>query len=99
MQDLYTKLIKCCLNNDDHIVYEPIMVKCGGNACKKCVNDATMSNLKCFYCNENHLKAEMLKMPPNQMIQKIIENKYLKDLVQTLKLKLIETAKELEGMK
>jgi hypothetical protein len=31
------KQLSCCLSDDGHIVQEPILIKCGANACKKCV--------------------------------------------------------------
>ena len=39
------KQIKCCLYDDGHIVNEPVVLKCGANACKKCVSDSIDGNM------------------------------------------------------
>ena len=93
--DLILKNMKCCLNDDNHIVQEAVMVKCGGNACKSCIYNSNKSTIKCFYCNEYHLKAELIKMPCNYIFQKLIENKYFKSLAADLKKELIETFSDL----
>ena len=47
--------IRCCLHEDQHILLEPVLLKCGGNACKGCINDPSKSSpLKCLKCNSTH---------------------------------------------
>jgi hypothetical protein len=33
------KGLKCCLSEDGHFIYEPVSLKCGGNPCRKCINE------------------------------------------------------------
>jgi hypothetical protein len=80
------KQIKCCLNEDGHIVHEPVLLKCGYNACKKCCSDLVVSTVKCFSCHNSHDKNELLNAPYNKAIDLIIK-KNLNDLFQDLNLK------------
>jgi|LakMenEpi03Aug12_release.lakeMendotaPanAssembly.Ray.scaffolds.fasta_scaffold2223640_1 hypothetical protein len=57
--------IKCCLNDDGHIVHEPILLKCGANGCKKCVFGSTDLRFKCFSCDGYHVKSDFLEAPIN----------------------------------
>ena len=51
LPDYVFKQIKCCLSADDsHIIIEPVILKCGGNACKECV----IGSFKCLHCNNTH---------------------------------------------
>jgi hypothetical protein len=93
--DLIIKNMKCCLENDDHVVQEAIMIRCGGNACKNCIYNSNKSTIKCFYCNEYHQKTELLKMPSNYIFQKLIENKYFKNLAVDFKRELIQLISDL----
>ena len=63
----------CCLNTDGHIVCEPILLKCGANACKQCVVESTNSSMKCFNCNENHEKNDVSNAPINKMVEYVIQ--------------------------
>jgi hypothetical protein len=78
--------IKCCLNKDSHIVHEPVLLKCGFNACKMCCSDPDTSTVKCFSCHTFHHKTEISNAPNNEAINSIIQT-YLKDLYQDLNLK------------
>jgi hypothetical protein len=47
-------LIRCCLSDDGHIIIiEPVNLICGLNACKKCVDDSTLTTIQCFGCRES----------------------------------------------
>ncbi len=85
--------IKCCLNEDGHIVHEPVVLKCGYNACKKCCSDPVVSNVKCLRCHAIHDKNELLNAPNNKLADSIIQT-YLNDLYQDLNLK-VESIKGL----
>lgn len=86
----------CCLNTDGHIVHEPILLKCGANACKKCVSDAQNSTMKCFNCNESHEKSDAVSSPINKMVEYVVQLN-LKDLLQNLKARLEYTVSTLKG--
>jgi hypothetical protein len=79
--------IKCCLNDDGHFVQEPILLKCGANACKKCVLYSTNSILKCYSCNLNHEKNDFINSPINKMVESVI-NLFSTDLFQYLEEKI-----------
>ena len=58
LPDYILKQIKCCLSADDnHIQIDPVLLKCGGNACKECVT----GSIKCLNCNETHLKGDFIE--------------------------------------
>jgi hypothetical protein len=79
--------IKCCLNEDGHIVHEPVLLKCGYNACKKCCSDQVVSTVKCLRCHAIHEKTELINAPNNKAIDFIIQT-FLNDLFQDLNFKL-----------
>jgi hypothetical protein len=87
------KQMKCCLHDDHHIVNEPVLLKCGGNACKKCVNYSNYGMIKCFFCDGQHEKNDCLNAPNNKMVESVIKI-FLDDLFQDLNKK-IESTKEL----
>jgi hypothetical protein len=94
--------IKCCLNEDGHIVHEPVLLKCGYNACRKCCSDPVVSTeflpelflIKCFSCHKSHDKNELLTSPNNKEPYLIVQT-YLNDLYQDLNLK-VESIKGLK---
>ena len=88
------KQMKCCLSDDGHIVNEPVVLKCGSNACKKCASD--LISVKCFGCNDTHEKKELMNAPINKIVNSFI-NLFLEDLFLDLKNKLKSTAELLKG--
>ena len=51
--DYILKQLECCMSADDnHFLIEPVLLKCGGNACKVCVSNS----IKCLNCNRTHSK-------------------------------------------
>jgi hypothetical protein len=71
--------LKCCFSNDGHIAIEPILVSCGDNACKKCAVDSKEEAIKCFGCNENHKKSDLIKGPINKVAVSMVQT-FLNDL-------------------
>jgi hypothetical protein len=67
------KQIRCCLSTDDHIVEDPMLLECEGNACKKCLDELT-SSFSCLYCKIDHSKDELNKM-------RIVKNKTAEFLI------------------
>jgi hypothetical protein len=72
--------IKCCLNEDGHIVHEPVLLKCGNNACKKCCSDPVVSTVKCLRCHAIHDKNELFSALNNKTIDSIIRL-FLRDVI------------------
>ena len=53
LPDYILKQIKCCLSeNDSHVLIDPVLLKCGGNACKECVKGF----IKCLNCKSTHFE-------------------------------------------
>ena len=89
--------IRCCLSDDGHIVIEPVVLKCGLNACKKCVDDSKLTTIQCFGCGENHEKKDYINAPISNSIMIFIKV-YLGDLFEDLKVKLKSTSELLKGL-
>jgi hypothetical protein len=90
------KQINCCLYDDGHIVNEPVLLKCGANACKKCVSDSSDGMLSCFFCNSQHEKKDLLNASNNKMVESVI-TLFLNDLFHGLNKKLESTTVLLKG--
>jgi hypothetical protein len=91
------KQIKCCLYDDGHIVNDPVVLKCGANACKKCVSDSIDGKIKCYFCNGQHEKNDLMNAPNNKMVESVI-TLFLDDLFQDLNKKLESTLVLFKGM-
>ena len=67
--------LKCCLNNDGHIVAEPIVLKCSGNACKNCIKDLKAKNviLNCYKCKGKHENKDLLEAPNCELAETLIQ--------------------------
>jgi hypothetical protein len=78
--DYILKDIKCCLNEDQHILLEPVLLKCGGNACKGCISDSSTASVKCLKCNTTHDKNDFIE---NKSFESVIRF-FLKDLSNNL---------------
>ena len=50
--------IKCCLSQDQHILEEPVLLKCGGNACKECIQNY---RFECQKCSMKHNKNDFVE--------------------------------------
>ena len=88
--------MRCCLYDDGHVVDEPLLLKCGFQACKKCIIDPTVTTIKCFGCNGEHEKNDLLNSPINKFVEPFIQL-FLPDLFQDLRTKLHSTANLLKG--
>jgi hypothetical protein len=84
------KQIKCCLLDDDHIVNEPVVLKCGANACKKFVSNSIDGMIKCYFCNSQHEKNDLLNAPNNKIVEYVVQS-FLDDLFKDLNNKLEST--------
>ena len=95
--DEIIKQMNCCLSDDNHIVIEPVILNCGGNACKQCVDDIQGLSVECFNCKQIHLKSDLERMPLNSTMKMLIEKALLKDVVAQLKSKLNDLLSEFES--
>lgn len=93
------KLMKCCCSSNesfDHIVQEAILLNCGGNACRKCIDDLKKKEIKCKYCNRMHKREELQSMPSNPNVAVLIDT-FSNDLIDLLKSEFYESIKSIEG--
>jgi hypothetical protein len=92
------KGLKCCLSEDGHYIYEPISLKCGANACRKCIHkDLERNKTKCYNCMDFHDKQDYRNFGVNIMVKNVI-NLFLNDLILDLEDKLRLTEQELKGI-
>lgn len=89
------KEIKCCLSNDDHIVIEPVLLSCDGNACNRCIYSFKES--LCKNCSKKHDNDDVLYAPDNKMAKKLVE-KYINEIFQDLIARLELIKEGLRGM-
>jgi hypothetical protein len=89
--------MKCCLFNDGHIAIEPILVSCGSSVCKKCVVGSKEEVIKCFSCNENHKKSEIIKGPLNKVAESLVQ-KFLNDLFEYVETAIKKCSASVKGI-
>jgi hypothetical protein len=89
--------MSCCLYDDGHFVHEPLVLKCGFNACKKCIIGSSVTRIKCFGCYGEHEKKDLLNSANNKFVESFIQS-FLSDLFQDLRTKLQSTADLLKGL-
>ena len=100
IHESFLNQIKCCLSKERHYAHEPILMKCGANACKRCINES-QSQIKecsaCYNCNQMHNKFDYKDAPINKMVETFI-NFHLKDLIQELNVGLASIKDSLTGL-
>ena len=77
----------CSLDNDGHIAIEPIVLKCGKHACRKCVIDSKIELIKCYGCNAQHEKKEVLDQKISSLAETLLLT-FLNDLLEYVDQKL-----------
>ena len=83
--------LKCCAFNDGHIAIEPVLVKCGANACKECVKGEV---IYCYTCNGTHETKDSINSPiiksSESMVQYFLNDlfEYTKEIKKTIGSKL-----------
>ena len=97
LPELILKQMKCCVNDDGHIVIEPFLLTCGGNACKDCVDKSHEEMIFCFFCNEKHEKKNILNSPKNLIVETMVKS-FSTDLFQDLNQKLESTIEASTGL-
>ena len=89
--DFVLKQIECCLSGEDdnHFLIDPVILKCGGNACKVCVSGSS----KCLHCNKTHLKNDYIECKSAESLIRF----FVKDLFANLDDELRSTKDSLNG--
>ena len=92
------KRIKCCLNKDEHIVIDPVLViDCQNTACKQCIVDSQDENIYCYGCKNKHEKRSLLKSPANKCVEEFIKSS-LNDLFEYVDGKLKDSFENLKSI-
>ena len=76
--------MKCCAFNDGHIAIDPVLVKCGVNACKECITSAKGEVIKCYNCIGTHEAKDSINSPINKLSVSMVQH-YLNDLFEHAK--------------
>jgi hypothetical protein len=95
--EVFLNQLKCCFSNDGHIAIEPILVGCGDNGCKKCVIDSKEEAIKCFSCNENHKKSDLIKAPVIKVAVSMVQT-FLNDLFDYVETTLEKCSASVKGI-
>jgi hypothetical protein len=93
MDELYQQ-IKCCVSDDEHFIDEPILIACGHNACRKCIENLNEIQTSCRFCKTIHNKEDMMKMQIVNPSASLLLITNLKNINEDLKL---EDRKSLKG--
>ena len=84
LPEAFLNQIKCCASSDGHIVIEPLLVKCGVNACKECIKNAKEGVINCYNCNGTHRTKDSINSPINKSSESMVQY-YLNDLFEYAK--------------
>ena len=88
--------LECCLHDDGHIVIDPVLLKCGGNACNSCINNIQSTVVDCKSCKETHEKKYLLECTSNRLASTLVKD-YLSDLFQYVDKKVEYLTQSLKG--
>ena len=93
-----TRQIKCGLSSidDEHFVIEPMLLSCGDNACKNCIENLNEMQKECNHCKKIHKKDDLKKAVPNNAV-KLLMKSYLKELNDELDVKVKLAIDSIEG--
>jgi reverse gyrase len=95
--DEVLSVIKCCLSqNKDHFVKDAYILSCGGNCCKKCIEDSKKRHNKCNFCHELHSKEELKYLSANPSVE-IMINTFSKDIIHYIKREFEKTYRSAQG--
>lgn len=81
------------------IVQNAVILKCGANCCRKCINNsynANLKELKCNYCSQTHKIEECRAKMQSNPHTNILISTFLNDLVHMLKSEFTETIHTLD---
>ena len=92
------KRIKCCLNKDEHLAVDPVLVsECQNTACKQCIVDSKDENIYCYGCKNKHEKTSLLKAPAHKFVEESIKSS-LNDLFEYVDEKLKDSFENLKSI-
>lgn len=83
--------LKCCLDEEsDHFAIDPLVLQCGGSACKYCFDTITDSIIKCKHCKIKHSKDDLKAVNPGYAMEYLFREMYVKDIAKKLQEKIKE---------
>jgi hypothetical protein len=91
--------LKCSISISDeyeHFVYEPILLICGHNGCKSCIETVRETKIRCRHCMVEYSKEDTQIMQINQKIQSLIKSNW-KELNDELDINLKKTIESMNG--
>ena len=90
------KKIKCCINNPQHYVNQPIMMNCcASNACKTCIQNLNEDTFKCI-CGKVNKKVDYINAITNEGIE-MLKSVFILPLLKDLDEKLFLAESSLTG--
>jgi hypothetical protein len=78
------------------ICVDPILLKCGGNACKRCLNDTKQEMVDCKKCKIKHEVKDLVECISNSLASLIVKDS-LKDIFQYLDKKIEDLEESFKG--
>ena len=96
IQSVLINQLKCCFENDGHIAIEPVILKCGGNGCKQCIENSKEALIPCFGCNKTHDKNKLVKAALNKFAEEFIKLS-LNDLLNYVNMNTESMVEKLKG--
>jgi hypothetical protein len=88
--------IKCCLSNDGHIIIDPVLLRCKGNACKECVSDSKEEVITCYSCSGKHEKINLLNSTENTLAETLVKT-FIDDLFEYTEKRIKKITETLKG--
>jgi parvulin-like peptidyl-prolyl isomerase len=76
------KIISCSLSSTRHIIEDPVLLSCGHNACRPCVENITFGQ-KCLYQNCNQSVDTSQELKSVKSIHNLVEA-YLNELFKNI---------------
>lgn len=90
-KEVLIKKLKCCLGKDtDHFAIDSLLLQCGGNACKCCIELLYKSVVICEHCKQQHSKDDIKTAIPDLKAEYFIKEMFLEDIQKKLNEKVNE---------
>ena len=91
--------VKCGLSNigDDHFVIEPMLLSCGDNACKSCIEDLDGMEIECNHCKTTHKKDDLNRAVKNIAVKLLMKSNF-KELNDELDVEVKHVIESMEGI-
>jgi hypothetical protein len=95
LNDDYEEYI-CALSNDQHIINDPLVLSCGHNICKECLEKIGLESILCKICCEQ-TKRNLISDEKTKFIKESIQLN-IESFLKIINKKMIESVSLLSGM-